>query len=552
MKRPFIQAACLVLCGMLATTLSAQVKVVKTGTRAHIEVAGDPMLILGGEVSNSAATSVADLEEFMPRMKQIGLNTVLVPAQWDLIEPTEGRFDWTHVDATIQQARRLDMKVVFLWFGAWKNSMSCYAPMWFKKDTKRFPRSYTAEGKPLEIATAFSESVWQADNKAFTALISHIKAVDSRQNTVIMVQVENEIGMLEAARDHSPLAEKAYRGDVPAELLKALRLKTKGTWAEVFGTDAYADEKFQAYYYAKYVERLCQSACRIYDIPLYVNAAMNSRGRKPGEYPSAGPLAHLADIWKCAAPSIRFLAPDIYDTGFKNWASQYALDNNPLFIPESRCCENSGMRALYAFGRYEAVGFSPFAIDQSGERDTRQVSAAYGIMRQLQPILMKHRGMGRVTGVLFDQEDKEEVIDDGGVQLVCRHVFTLPWDSRATDGSVWREGGAVIVRLSPMEYLVAGSGVVVEFKTKSELEQEVRRTLGEDGFAEQGASMQNRSARFRGARIGLGEVDEVQVEPDGSLTCLRRLNGDQDHQGRHVRIGIDDYRILRVRLYEYQ
>lgn len=69
-------------------------------------------------------------------------------------------------------------------------------------------------------------------------------------------------------------------------------------------------------------------------MPLYVNAALNSRGRKPGEYPSAGPLAHLVDLWHCAAPSIDILAPDIYDTGFKSWADQYKQ-------PEIRCSYQS-------------------------------------------------------------------------------------------------------------------------------------------------------------------------------------------------------------------
>lgn len=120
--------------------------------------------ILGGELSNSAATSVEDIDEVMPRMKALGLNTVLVPAYWELLEPTEGQFDFTLIDRTVRQARQQQLKIVFLWFGAWKNSMSCYAPLWFKHDTKRFPKARTRQGKPLEIASPFSEQVFQADN----------------------------------------------------------------------------------------------------------------------------------------------------------------------------------------------------------------------------------------------------------------------------------------------------------------------------------------------------------------------------------------------------
>ena len=118
------------------------------------------LFILGGELSNSAATSVEDIDEVMPRMAAIGLNTVLVPAYWDLIEPTEGTYDFTLIDRVIDRARENRLKVVFLWFGAWKNSMSCYAPLWFKQDTKKYPRAMTATGKPLEIASCFSENVF--------------------------------------------------------------------------------------------------------------------------------------------------------------------------------------------------------------------------------------------------------------------------------------------------------------------------------------------------------------------------------------------------------
>lgn len=511
-----------------------------------------PFPILGGELSNSAATSVADIDEVMPRMAALGLNTVLVPAYWEFVEPQEGQFDFTLVDRVIDRARDNGLHVIFLWFGAWKNSMSCYAPLWFKQDTKRFPRAMTRTGKPLEIASCFSDNVLQADKRAFTALMQHLATKDQDTGTVIMMQIENEIGMLEDARDHSPLAEKVYRQPVPAELLKALKTNKKGTWAEVFGTDAYADEKFMAYHYAKYVEVLAQVARKTYDMPLYVNAAMNSRGRKPGEYPSAGPLAHLIDFWHCGAPSIDLLAPDIYDTGFKSWAAQYALPHNPLFIPESRCCANSGVRALYVFGEHNALGFSPFAIDQAGEQDTKNVTRAYQLLNQLeQGGLM--RNARRSWGLLFDQDDRERTIEvkEDLTVITARHNFTLPWDPRATDGSTWPEGGAVLLKLDKNDYLLAGSGVVVEFKTLSEQQQAEQKQLGEDGFLAEGQQeVTQLHAQFKGHRLGIGSVDEVTIDTSG-MHYVRRHNGDQDHQGRHARIGVDEWKILHIQLYEY-
>ena len=514
--------------------------------------------VLGGELSNSAATSVEDIDEVMPRMRALGLNTVLVPAYWELMEPVEGKFDFTLIDRTIDVARQEQLHVVFLWFGAWKNSMSCYAPGWFKKDTKRFPRAMTAEGKQMEIASCFSDNVLQADLKAFSALMRHIREKDPQREVVIMMQIENEIGMLESARDHSPLAEKAYN---------------KERWAERYGTDEYADEKFMALSYARYVEHLAKAAREIHDMPLYVNAAMNSRGRRPGEYPSAGPLAHLIDFWHEGAPSIDLLAPDIYDTGFKSWCAKYAMPLRPqdggkvknrLFIPESRCCENSGVRALYAFGEHQALGFSPFAIDQASAKETESVTQAYNLLRQIFNYQLSIVNL-KTWGLLFDQEDRERIIDDDGVVMTCRHYFTLPWDPRATDGSTWPEGGAIFIRLGKFDYLLAGSGVVIDFKTPTEKQQEQKKQLGEDGFAEAGGAMVNvpldqRSlaangtqewSMFNGKRLGLLSVDEVSIADDGTMQYLRRHNGDQTHQGRHARIGVGEWKILHIKLYEY-
>lgn len=523
---------------------------VATGGRAQVSF---PFPILGGELSNSAATSTADIDEVMPRMKALGLNTVLVPVYWELMEPTEGQFDFTLIDRTIAQARASQLKVILLWFGAWKNSMSCYAPGWFKRDTKRFPRAVTRGGKPLEIASAFSANVLQADNKAFGALMRRIAEQDPQQQTVIMVQIENEIGMLESARDHSPLAEKAFDSVVPKDVRKVLKIDKAPTWREVHADDLYWDEQFMAYHYACYVEHLAQTARAILlRMPLYVNAAMNSRGRKPGEYPSAGPLAHLMPIWKLGAPSVDLMAPDIYDTGFKSWASQYACPENQLFIPESRCCENSGVRALYSFGEHQAVGFSPFAIDQASEKETASVVSAYRLLEQLFCLPSRQPSWG----LLFDQQDKERIIEDDkdDVVMTCRHYFTLPWDARATDGSTWPEGGAMLVKLGRHDYLLAGSGVVVDFKTKSEKAREQQVVLGEDGFAVAGGQAAGKVTTAKQQawkRLGLESVDEVAIDVDGTMRYLRRHNGDQTHQGRHARISVGEWKLLHIRLYEY-
>lgn len=543
---------------------------IKQGTASQLVIDKKPMLLLAGELGNSSASSEQDIENVFPKLKRIGLNTVLVPAYWDLIEPEEGKFDFSLIDKTITEARKHDMKVVFLWFGAWKNSMSCYAPLWFKSDYKKYPRCYTETGKPLEIASPFSENVFKADSKAFVKLMSHIKDFDSKENTVIIIQVENEIGMLESARDHSKTANKLFDSAIPDKLKQYLKRntktlhpwlkekwemaggKTEGTWEEVFGKDIFTDEIFMAWQYAAYVEKMIQKGREVYNLPMYVNAAMNSRNRKPGEYPSAGPLAHLIDIWKCAAPSIDLLAPDLYDNGFVDWVAQYKLHNNPLFIPEIKLEPNDGVRAFYVFGQHDAIGFSPFSIEDAPDDGNYKLTKAYTKLDELMPLITKYQGKEQMKGILFDQANKEKNIEWDGITLSCKHFFTLPWDARATDGSVWPEGGGIIIKLNKLEYLVAGSGIVIEFKYPDELKGFIQKKLGEDGFIAAGGNTTDKEKWYSEKRIGIGSVDEVSIDETGNMKYLRRLNGDQDHQGRHVRIGVDDFSILHVKLYEYK
>jgi len=513
----------------------------KQGKTTQLIVDEKPFLVLGGELGNSSFTSVEYMEPIWPKLRAMNLNTVLTPVYWELIEPIEGTFDFELLDQLINKARNHDLKLVLLWFGSWKNSMSSHAPSWVKKNQERFPRIKDDKGKSHEILTPFSEANLQADLKAFQSLMKHIKEFDGVENTVIMVQVENEIGMLPTARDYHPLANEKFQGNVPAELIQYLKnnkddlvpefyevwatngFKDSGTWEEIFGKGLHTDEIFMAWYYSKFTNAVTEAGKAIYSLPMYVNAALIRPGRKPGSgYPSAGPLPHLMDIWKAGGPAIDFLSPDFYFPNLKHWCDLYTRQGNPLFIPEHRFDNTVAAKAVYTIGHYEGIGFCPFSVEYANDPENEPLGKMYSILNQLTPVITDHQGQDKIEGVLFDKENQESVFQLGNYEFTLRHSNTLGYEEDSKNDA-WNMAGAIIIQTNDDEFYIAGTGIVATFKNLSN-------------------PMIN---------VGILKTDEGRFE-NKQWKVIRHLNGDQTHQGRHVRILLSDYSILRFELYNYE
>jgi beta-galactosidase GanA len=511
----------------------------KKGTTQQLIVDGKPFLILGGELGNSTASSLDYMRPFWKKFKVMNFNTILVPAYWELIEPQEGKFDFTLIDSIIKISHENNLKVILLWFGSWKNSMSCYVPAWIKTNELRFPRAQNRSDKGLEILSAFSKSNLDADKKAFAQLMKHLKETDTSQ-TVIMLQVENEIGMLTEAREYTANANKAFNSDVPQELMDYLiankdslvpelrahwskiNFATKGNWETVFGKSLATDELFQAWYYAKYANAVAEAGKKEFCLPMYVNAALNYRNVQPGQYPSAGPLPHLMDIWQAAAPAIDILSPDFYNPYFKHYCDLYKRRNNPLFIPEIRFEPSSAAKVFYAIGHYQAMGFSPFSIESTAHPEEEPITKSYSILSQLSPEILKYQGTGKMEGVLLDTSHKKQEIVLGNYKLTVLHDYTLDWSPEAKNPD-WPMSGAIIIQENENDFIIAGTGVVVTFR------------------------MNNSDHKS----IGILQAEEG-IYKDGKWVSGRRMNGDQDHQGRHIRIPVGDWNIQKVKLYQYK
>ena len=445
----------------------------RSGSATQLIVDGHPWLMLGGELHNSSSSSLDYLRPIWPRLSELKLNTVIASLSWELVEPAEGQFDFSLADGIIQAARQHHLKLVFIWFATWKNGDGSYVPAWVKTNWTRFPRCQHRPGIDTTQLTALSEDNVEADARAFAAVMHHIKQVDGSQHTVVMMQVENESGVMPTSRDHCPLAEAAFGQPVPSQLMSYLvahkqelipdlkevwartNFRESGTWTEVFGAGPAADEVFQAWQIGRYIGRVAAAGKAEYPIPMYANAwLVQHQGQVPGEYPSGGPVARMMDVWRAAAPSIDLLAPDIYLDDFKAVCAEYARNGNPLFIPEANPDDRAGLKALYALGHHHALGFSPFGIDSLSQ--TNVLRDYYQVLGRLLPLIAQHQGRETLQGFMQYRDAKRSELDLGDFRA------EIEYGSEEGNGP----GGGLIIAVAPDTFVIAGANYSVRFASR--------------------------------------------------------------------------------------
>jgi hypothetical protein len=459
----------------------------RQGAATQLIVDGKPFLALAGELLNDSATSIEHTKPIWPKLVESHFNTALAGVSWAQTEPAPGKFDFTVLDGIIQGARSHNLHLVLLWFGSWKNSTSSYAPDWMKKDSERFPRAQAAGGGSIELLTPFSDASRDADAAAFAALMRHVKQMDGRQHTVIMIQVENEAGMHADSRDHSPAANQALAGPAPWELMdyiqrhkdalipefrnvwEAAGFKTSGTWEEVFGQSKVTDGIFMAWYLARYIGFVAAAGKAEYPLPLFVNAALYGTGTGPQPASGGRPWDLVMDVWKAAAPQIDMLSPDIYsERDFPAFCAKYTQSGNPLFIPETGGGPTIAARALYAFGRYDAIGISPFGIDRPDRLgNSPDLAGVYDLLSQLAPLISEHQGNGTMSAVLLSSNDPTRNIQVGNYTLrtaywPIRYTMPLLMPGEPPPGPR-PPAAALFIATGPDEYFAAGCGVKVTF-----------------------------------------------------------------------------------------
>ncbi|MDR1011826.1 MAG: DUF5597 domain-containing protein [Opitutaceae bacterium] len=546
--------ALLALAPLPAFSAPAAPHLQKTGAATQLIVDGSPYLILGGELHNSSSTSRDYMAPHWKRLADANLNTVLAAVPWDVIEPAEGTYDFTMVDDLLAGARAVNLRLVLLWFGSWKNGLSHYAPAWVKADTARFPRALTTTGTP-EILSVFSDANRDADARAFAALMRHVREKDSGQNTVIMVQVENEVGLHGDSRDRSAIATAALANPVPAGLITYLQknrdtlatplrnlwrdagFKTAGSWTDILGASPAAEEAFMAWHYARYIDAVTAAGKKEYDLPMFVNAwIVQPSDEWPGEYPAGGPQAHVLDLWRAAAPHVDLFTPDVYLPAFAKICAEYARPGDGFFVPESFAGEAGAANALTAIGRFRGLGYSPFGIETRLTDPIAKdpLARVYALLRQLAPRILEQQTKPAGEGIMaisLDPQNPDERFTLGGYDM--RAALFTGWGSRGTPPE---RAYGLIIAAGPGEFYAIGANLQITFATKD-------------------ASTDT---------IGLAAVEEGVFDASGKWTRGRALNGDeimlsydfpvqlsQRQTGTGLRFNSTAPSIMRVKLYRY-
>jgi Domain of unknown function (DUF5597) len=242
-------------------------------------------------------------------------------------------------------------------------------------------------------------------------------------------------------------------------------------------------------------------------------------------------LPQVFDVWRAAAPAIDFFSPDLYFPNFVEWAKQYALPDNPLFIPETGRADADAMsaNAFFAYAQLNSMGFSVYAPEFLKREEAEKLGGAYSIIDQLTPLILANQGTGRTVGIRAPSNF------DGAVDLAPQHfllgeyTFTAHFTEPApislgakAEPEIPGAHGGLIIQTGPDDFWVAGTGMILTFDAHG----------GTDSLA------------------GIDSIWEGTFIK-GVWTPGRNLNGDDDNQGRYLRLPAGKFTIRRLRLYRY-
>ena len=504
------------------TAPTAVPRIVSNGGRHQLIVDDQPFLMLGAQVNNSS-NYPAMLPHVWPLIEQLHANTVEIPVAWEQVEPREGQFDFSWVDTLLRGARGHDVRLVLLWFATWKNTSPNYAPEWVKLDAKRFPRMMKPDGTPHNVLSPLGRTTLEADKRAFVRLVQHLRKADP-DHRVIMVQVENESGSYGLSRDHSPAANRLFEGGIPADLARRIG-KPARSWQDSFG--AFADQAFESWHTARYVDEIVAAGKAVLPLPMYANASVGDAldAKRASSVASGGPQWNMIDVWKAGAPHLDLVAPDIYTSDPRQVTAllgHYARADNALMVPEMGNAPAFARFMCEALGK-GAIGVAPFGMDATGYANyplgakslgPAEIEAFAGLYRLLRPMDRQWATIAAtkpIWGVAKGSDAGDQTTVLGRWRLTTMYDMWAfgerEWTWIKSDPAPSKDqpvGGLVVAQIGPDEFLAAGSNVRLRL-----------------GLADAG----------KGEQAMMARVEEGNYGPDGAWHMMRVWNGDQTDYG---------------------
>jgi hypothetical protein len=438
-------------------------------------VDGHPFIILGGQVGNGSGFPDR-MAAAIPKLLALHANSVEFPVYWGSIEPTEGQFDFSGLDQIIDQLRAAGLRGIPLWFGTYKNGAMDYVPTWVKSDTTRFPRVIDPAGNPIRVLSPHGQATLDADCKAFAALMRHLKQIDSDKHTIILVQVENESGLLGSPRDFSAAGTKLFEDPVPPALISALN-KQPGAWTDVFGSRM-ANEAFAAWSVASYINTVAGAGKAEYALPMYVNCWMGGSGTndrflefdRPGDsYPSGGPVTEMIDVWKAAAPNIDVIGPDIYHQSpiiYRTILGRYTRPDNPLMVVETGPGMVFARYCFYALGDFSAIGFTPFGIDSGDAERFSDMGNNFRVLGSAVQTIAQLQSAGKLQAAVEEDAIPGKMLyfDHYDILVRFRPPARNSGQPPAATGASVLSGRVLVGELTQDEFLIAGFDAALDFK----------------------------------------------------------------------------------------
>ena len=524
---------------------------------------GEPIYVLGLQSHNSSNGAWELIDKSIQAVKLYHGNTLEVPVYWFQVEPEEGKFDLSVVEGLIKRVRDNGLYLVILWFGFSKNAGNTYLPEWAKEDAERFWSAVGPDGCAVPIVSPNCDAVYEADKKAFMALMQCIKNFDEKERTVIAVQVENELGLYNIDRCYSKKAQAEFDKGVPKEL-EGITLEDSGakrndnSWYGKFGRHAH--EAFSAWHFGCGVEKIAAAGKSIYpNMPLFANTMIGEiRMEVAGHsYSSGSPVGRVLDIWKAAAPSLSLIAPDIYQrfrSGYHRICRTYKRKNNPLFITETGTMgDGFASHIIHAAVDYAALGICGFGAESTLDADmklhpeAKKVAASMDIIKSMSPVLLKYGGTDKLFCLSQEEFQAHEYIKREKYHIQFNFSSETPsqrppgfprsfgtnlpvTNLGAKDPDYYvQRGRAIVFEKDPYDFYLAGIGVAARFLLRTEVGDKFPVIIN-----------QSRSA----TEVAALTIEEGHFTKDCEWVCDFKRRGDELNPGALLYPGM----VLRVKL----